>query len=187
MAALARALSVDSLTQGSVVDDVPWGVNPAPLGIVLTNACDFEWEKASYVVVAALGEARAIIQASSEFRNKLENVSSEELSKRKWTTLANLAQGWINNSAVMRYFTVDAEAPLNLGPLCVDFQWLLSMPINEAKRCRVVAQLPSPDREHMIVHFSAYVSRIAVDRLDDGRLSTLTAQLCSPYRPVPGG
>ena len=167
------------LNQGSVVDKLPWNFNPAPLGLVLTNECDFDLDKASYVTVAALVNAHDVLHASKEFND----MEAGPLSRKQWNGLTKRLKRWIHNTEIRRYFLVDASC-LELPPLFADFQNLLTVPTRDARRCQVVAELPTPYREKCIMHFASYVSRIPVDRVGTVGEERLVAELARPYAPT---
>ncbi len=164
-----------------MLDGVPWGLDAAPLGIALTNTCDLEYDKADFLILAALKPAKAIIQTSKDFSNKLHGAEGDTLKRGAWDSLTDLLEDFIHNASVRRYYFVDARATLDLEPLFVDFQHLISVPIAQARALPQMAVLPSPDREKLVVHFAAYSSRIGVDRQPAGNVVTLTALLTHPY------
>ncbi|MGH2959784.1 MAG: hypothetical protein ACRDKE_09275 [Solirubrobacterales bacterium] len=175
-----------ALTQGSVIDQLPWPVVVAtedpPLGIVLTGACDLQWEKASFVLIAGLLEARPIIQGTIEFQERIASADAQNfISKNKWKSVHNWTKVWVHNEGVLRYFTIDADV-LALPTMCVDFQMLLTMPVGQAREREIIAELPTPDREKMIVHFSSYLCRIGVDRPGDVETATLINGVCDPFK-----
>jgi hypothetical protein len=173
--------SSGEIDQGSVLDGVPWGLEAPPLGIAITNTCDLEHDKADFLTLAALKPARDIIQASKEFRNKLDGAQGEALKRRAWDSLVELLEDFIHNASVRRYYFVDGRAALDLDPLFVDFQHLISVPIAQARSLPQMAMLGSPDREKLVVHFAAYSSRIGADRQPSGNVAELTALLTHPY------
>jgi hypothetical protein len=63
----------------------------------------------------------------------------------------------------------------------VDFQFVLSIPIVEIEKLNKIAQLSSPFVEQMIVHFSSYTSRIAVDRCETPQKDEIISKLIEPY------
>lgn len=169
------------IDQGSVLDGIPWNLEAAPLGIALSNSCDLEHDKADFVIVAALKPAKAVVQSSSQFRNKLDGVQGRTLRKKAWESLLELLEDFIHNASVRRYFFLDGRAALDLEPLLVDFQQLISLPIATARNLPLMATLPSPDREKLVIHFAAYTSRIGTDRQPEQRVVELTELLTDPY------
>jgi hypothetical protein len=169
------------LDQGSVLDGVPWNLESPPLGIALSNTCDFEHDKADFVILAALKPAKEIIQSSSEFRNKLDGAQDRALRRRAWESLLEILQDFLHNNSVRRYFFLDGRVALDLDPLLVDFQQLVSVPVAMARSLPHMATLPSPDREKLVVHFASYTSRIGTDRQPEGRVTELTELLTDPY------
>jgi hypothetical protein len=182
MSSLEKARAESVLTQGSVLDEVPWGLDPNPLGIVLTNPCDLTWEKASFLLLAALKPAREIIQSSREFKERVQSAQDNELSGNKWERLERHLSEFALNAGIRRWFLVEADV-LELEPLFVDFQHLIAVPFEKLSSPRIVAVLPSPDREKMIVHFAGYTSRIGVDDPDEENMRRIVAALASPFRP----
>lgn len=173
--------SSGEIDQGSVLDGVPWGLDAAPLGIALTNTCDLEHDKADFLILAAVKPAKDIIQASREFRSKLDGAQGEALRRKAWDSLVELLDDFIHNASVRRYYFLDGRDALDLEPLFVDFQHLISVPIGQARSLPQMAVLGSPDREKLVVHFAAYSSRIGVDRQPTDRVAELTALLTHPY------
>lgn len=169
------------LDQGSVLDGVPWNLEAAPLGITLSNTCDLEHDKADFVILAALKPAKDVIQSSSEFQNKLDGVQGRALRRRAWDSLLELLQDFLHNNSIRRYFFLDGREALDLEPLLVDFQQLVSVPLATARNLPLMAILPSPDREKLVVHFAAYTSRIGTDREREGRVTELTELMTDPY------
>ncbi len=179
---MAALVAGGEFTQGAVLDDLPWGLRDGPLGIVLTNPCDLVWEKASYVVVAALIDAKDVIQSSKEAGAILGgDDGSGGLSRNQWVRLEKVLKQYVYNADITRYFLVEARV-LTLPPLMIDFQNVLSVPIRQVSR-DVQAVLPSPYREQMIVHYASYVSRIAVDRVEGAELDALIRELAVPHTP----
>lgn len=167
--------------QGSVFDGVPWNLPAAPLGIAITNTCDLEHDKADFVILAAMKPAKEIIQASSEFRSKLEGADGLALKRRAWDSLLEMLADLVHNASIRRYYFLDCRGALGLDPVLVDFQQLISVPIERARSLPFVAALPSPDREKLVVHFASYASRIGVDRQLPARIAELTTLLTHPY------
>lgn len=178
---MAKLVAAGRLDQGVVLDGIPWGIEGPPLGIVLTSTCDLEWGKADFLTFAALKPAKAILQASKEFRGKLQGANGNELTRPAWNSLVQRLQGFIHNADIARYFFLEAGEALGLQPPFADFQHLISVPVERARAFPVRATLASPYREKLIMHFSAYSARIGVDRLGDAHAETLAALLAEPY------
>ena len=170
------------VNQGSVLNDLPWRLENAPLGIALTNACDLEHDKADFVTLAALKPAKAIIQSSREFRNKVEEADGARIGRKAWNSLAVLVRDFIHNASIRRYYLLDPRSQLEIDLVLVDFQHLISIPIEHARGLPQVAVLPSPDRENLVVHYAAYSSRVGVFRQPDDQVTELTELLTEPYR-----
>lgn len=158
---------VDSIAQGSVLLGVDWGLNPNPLSIVLSNECDLINGKASYIIVAALVAAKETITESEEYKNKVQGITDNELSKGKWDTLKKFLDGYIYNKGVTRYYFIDPAEAIDAPCFLVDFQHIQSIPIEDTDCLEVVASLPSPFKEQMMVQFASYTARIPVDRESD--------------------
>jgi len=173
----------DNITQGTIVDNVPWGIENAPLGIVLTNACDVEWDKASYLLIASLLPAKDILQNSKEFEQITQSASEEnKLSRSKSKSLANFLRDFIHNTNIVRYFFIDPTPVYpSLPHFFIDFQHLITMPYHDRTSLTTVAQLDTPHREKLILHFSSYVSRIAVDRISQSTYQETVSALSDPY------
>jgi hypothetical protein len=181
---MARLVASEGLDQGAVLDDIPWGEEfeeNAPLGIVLTSTCDLEHGHADFVILAALKPAQAVIQASREFRNKVEGAAGNALNRRPWDSLVGLLEDFVHNANIQRYFFVEAQAALGQPPLLADFQHVVSISLGRARACPVLATLPSPFREQLVTHFAAYSSRIGVERTPQPEVTALTDELADPY------
>jgi len=164
-----------------VLDGIPWGIEQPPLGIVLTSTCDLELGKADFLTLAALKPAKAILHASKEFRGKVQGFKGNELTRPAWDSLVQRLKNYIHNADIGRYFFIEAGDALGLQPLFADFQHLVSVPVERAPEFMVRATLASPYREKLITHFSAYSSRIGVDRITDSEADGLVSFLAEPY------
>ena len=169
------------LSQGTIVDNVEWGLNPNPLGVVLSNACDLEWDKASFILIACLIPAGETIQLSKEFIDKRGDVLSDNtISRSRWETLTKYLTGYIHNVNINRYFFVDPTKVIDCPYLLVDFQKLLTIPVEQKESLMIVGNVPSPHKEKMIMHFASYVSRIGVDRVDQDQTALISTSMLNP-------
>lgn len=172
----------DKITQGTIVDNVPWALEEAPLGIVLTNACDVQWDKASFILIAPLLPAKDILQNSHEFIQVVKNSEDNELSKSKTKSLNSFLNKFIHNINIARYFFIDPTPVYSSLPhLLVDFQNLLTIPYSKVNSLNIIAQLDSPHREKLILHFASYISRIAVDRVDEESYQDTLKAISEPF------
>jgi hypothetical protein len=177
----------DEIKQGMIVDRIPWPLEgPKPLGIVLSNPCDLEHNKASYLIVAALIPAKETIQLTNEFINRIQNPSPENhaISKKKWDSISDLLESYIHNKNIVRYYFIDARPIIESPLFFVDFQLIISIPIDNANHLEKIAQLPSPFVEQMIMHFSSYTSRIGSDRLENDQVEEILTLLAHPYHKI---
>jgi len=172
------------ITQGTILDNIPWGLDPSPLGVVLSNPCDLEWGKASYILIASLVPARETIQLTKEFQQQVQNLKEKVVSPNKWDKLSKFFKPFINNQNITRYFFVDPTKVFDAPLFFVDFQHLFTLPFSKVTELEVIAKLPSPHREKMIVHFSSYISRIGVDREDQEETKIFINHLAEPYRQL---
>lgn len=157
------------LTQGGILD---LG-DDSPLHIILSNACDLEHGKCSFIVLAALVPAVEVIKANKEYSE----ISNGELSGKQGKRLRKLVERFVYNKDVSRYYFIDPSAVLDSEALFVDFQNIKSVRISEATEGEVVAKLRSPLVEQMMMHFVSYVARIPSDRADDDYISRLIDRL----------
>jgi hypothetical protein len=173
----------DLIKQGMIVDRIPWSIEgPKPLGIVLSNPCDLEHNKASYLLLAALISAKTTLQLTNEFQEKVKNNNEEHYLKRKsWKSLSEFIKDSIHNKYITRYYFIDPRPIIEDPPFFVDFQFVLSIPIVASNLLDKVAQLSSPFVEQMIMHFAAYTSRIACDRADDSQVERMVTEIAEPY------
>ena len=160
--------ALENITQGSIVDGVDFGFGENnPLGIVLSNACDFINDKMGYVLFASLVPAKNVILESKEFKNRVDGVEDHKLSKNKWSKIKPFLDDYIFNKSVSRYYFIKMEPVLESPPLFVDFQHIVSIPYAETHRLENLAQLNTPYREQMMVQFASYTARIPIDRIND--------------------
>lgn len=169
-----------TIAQGSILFGVNWGLDPNPLSIVLTNECDIVNGKASYIIVAALVGAKDTITESKEYKDKTEGVVNNEVKNKTWKTLQNFLNGYIYNKNVTRYYFIDPGEAIEVPYLLVDFQHIQSIPIESIDSYDVVAQLPTPFKEQMMVLFASYTARIPVDREED--TTKIIENLIEPYK-----
>lgn len=171
----------ENITQGSIVDGVDFGFGENnPLGIVLSNACDFINDKMGFVLLASLIPAKNVILESKEFKNRVAGVGEDhKLSKTKWNSkIKPFLDDYIFNKGVSRYYFINMEPILESPPLFVDFQHVVSVPFAEINILENLAQLDSPYREQMMVQFASYTARIPIDRIND--TSDLAKNLIEP-------
>lgn len=157
----------DKITQGSIVSGVSWGNgdNDPPLSIVLSNACDFENNKLSYLTVAALIPAKETLEATKEYRSKVEGADeSFAMKKSAWEKFIVYLQGFIHNKNISRYFLIDTKPTIDAPILLADFQRIMSIPADKAEELICEGQLDHPHVEKMISHFVSYMGRIPTDR-----------------------
>ena len=160
--------ALENITQGSIVDGVDFGFGENnPLGIVLSNACDFINDKLGYVLFASLVPAKSVILESKEFKNKVEGIVDHKLGKNKWGKIKQFLDDYIFNKGVSRYYFINMEPVLESPPLFVDFQHIVSVPYTEIYKLENLAHLNSPYREQMMVQFASYTARIPIDRIND--------------------
>ena len=169
----------DERAQGAILDGVDWGLDPNPLSIVLSNECDLVNRKASFLIVAALVEAKETITESEEYKNKTQGITDNEVGRNKWETIKKFLDGYIYNKGITRYFFINPAEAIDAPCLLVDFQHIQSIPIEDTGDIEVVAQLPTPFKEQMMVQFASYTARIPVERDEDttGIIETLIEPL----------
>jgi len=156
------------ITQGTVIDGVNWGPDDDSLGIVLTNECDFENDKAGFVIAAALVPAADTIQLSKEFLSRMSGLDDSAIIKKKrWDSIQSWLETFIYNKNVSRYYLIRPGKDMDWPLFFVDFQHIISIPISSVASLQSIAQLPSPYKEQMMVQFASYIARIPVDREED--------------------
>jgi hypothetical protein len=177
----------EQIKQGMIVDQIPWSLDgPKPLGIILSNPCDLEHDKASYLLLAALIPAKETLQRAKEFKNKIQGAGEDyQLNgSKQWKGLTEFIESFIHNKNIVRYYFIDPRPVIEAPLFFVDFQLILSIPISESPVLSKVAQLSSPFVEQMIIHFASYTSRIASDRVDDLQLKEITDKIAEPYHII---
>lgn len=156
-----------TITQGTIIDGINWGNEDDFLGIVLSNACDFENNKLGYIIVAALIPAKETLQETKEYKNYFKDNKSLNVKGKKG--LSNFLEGFIHNKNVGRYYFIDPEPIFEGEPLLVDFQRVLSVPFAEDNNFEIFAQLKHPFIEQMMMHFTSYTARIPSDRVSEDK------------------
>lgn len=176
--------ALDKITQGSIIDGVDWGLGDEnPLSIVLSNACDLEHRKCSFLIVLALLPASETLSNSKEFISKVESADNNKgLGSKAWNSLCEFLKGYIHNKNICRYYFFDPRPELDVEPLVVDFQMIRSVPFAKIGELERLAQLSSPFVEQMVVHFAGYTARIPSDRVDDDEEKKLLAELTCGYK-----
>lgn len=154
------------LNQGAIVDGIDWGVEDNPLGVVLSNACDLEHGKSSYIIVAAIVSAKDTISNTKEYLS-IANEETKSLTSNQKKALRELLGRYIHNKDICRYYFFDTEPIIDLGLSLVDFQRITSIDWETANNLEVIAQLSHPFVEQMMMRFVAYTSRIPSDRVDN--------------------
>ena len=168
------------LHQGAVIYGVDWGVEDSPLSIILSSECDILNDKASFLIVAMLLPAKETLTQSKEYINKASGAKDDLLAAKAWKSLCDFLEGYIYNKGITRYYFIDPRDAIDAPYLLVDFQHITSIPIDSAKELEIVAQLPSPYKEQMVVQFASYTARIPVER--DPDISPITEFLASPLK-----
>jgi len=172
----------EQIRQGMIVDQIPWDIDgPKPLGIILSNSCDLEHNKASFLLIAALIPAKETLQASNEFQDKIQGSGDYQLSKKQWDSLYRLIENYIHYKNIVRYYFIDPRPVIEEPMFFVDFQFIISVPFDKSSLLDRVAQLSSPFVEQMITHFTAYTSRIASERYDDFQSEEVVTKIAEPY------
>lgn len=156
---------INQLTQGSIVDGINWGDEDNPVSIVLSNACDLEHEHASYLIVAALYPASAIIGNSREYKGMTNQDGFSASSKKQKIAVENKLSDYIHHRNINRYYFIDCTASDLDMFMMVDFQRILSLPIDIKNSLIPIAQLNTPLKEQMMMQFVSYTSRIPTDRV----------------------
>jgi hypothetical protein len=171
------------ITQGSIIDGVDWNLgDDNPLSIVLSNACDIEHEKSSYLIVIALLPAVEILSVSKEFKSKTSTANANKaLAKGAWRSLTEFLTAYIHNKNITRYYFIDPTPIIDSQILMADFQLIKSIDIHDASNFENIAHLSNPFLEQMIIHFASYTARIPSDRVDAQTETNLINELACGY------
>lgn len=157
--------NIEELTQGTIVGNVNFGYEEDLVGIVLSNGCDLEHNHASYLIIAALYPASSIISSSREYLGLIDKNGYESSSSRQKTRVKEKLSDYIHHRAINRYYFIDCtECELGMY-MMIDFQQIISIPINEKSNLKPIANLCTPLKEQMIMQFVSYTSRIPTDRV----------------------
>lgn len=174
----------ENITQGSIVSGVDWGRgedNPA-LSIVLSNACDIEHEKLSFLIVAALVPAKETLMATKEYKSIVDSADDEYgLKDKSWKAFVNYLTNFIHNKGIGRYFFLDPSPVIDAPLLLVDFQQVLSLEVNTIEDLTNEGQLDHPHTEKMMAHFVGYTGRVPSDRVDEPKEADYIKELRGEY------
>ena len=173
-----------NITQGSIVSGVDWGRsedNPA-LSIVLSNACDFEHDKLSFLIVAALVPAKDTLMATKEYKSKVIDADENKgLTRKMWDSFITYLMNFIHNKVISRYFFLDPSPVIDAPLLLVDFQQILSLDVDEMSDLINEGQLDHPHVEKMMAQFVGYTGRIPSNRVDNLQEATYLQELRGEY------
>lgn len=177
-------LALEQITQGSIVDGVDWGLGEEnPLSIVLSNACDIENGKCSFLIVLALLPAQEILSDTKEYKEKVSMANAKfEIAGKAWKSFCSYLEAFIYNRNVCRYYFFDPQPVVDAPPFVVDFQMIKSMDYSEIGVLENLGQLCSPFVEQMVMHFAGYVSRIPSDRVEESQKEEYIRELAGKYR-----
>ena len=174
----------ENITQGSIVSGVDWGRgedDPA-LSIVLSNACDFEHDKLSFLIVAALVPAKETLMSTKEYKSKVEPADEEKaLKKKPWESFVTYLTSFIHNINVGRYYFFDPTPVIEAPLLLVDFQQVRSLDVDVMDTLTNEGQLDHPHIEKMMAHFVGYTGRVPTDRADSPMEATYLEELRGDY------
>ena len=164
-------------TQGTIVDGIDWGDELNPLSIVLSNACDLEHGHCSYILFAALVDAKAVLTSSKEFQSSLND------GKISTKTAKKFFEKYIHNKEIGRYYFFDPSPVIDAGYLLVDFQRICSVKYNAETidKLEKIGQLKHPFVEQMMMRFVAYTSRIPSDRVDENKVDEYVTNLSKNF------
>lgn len=154
-----------SLTQGSILEGVDFGYDNNPLCIVLSNACDFEHDKLSFVVVAALVEAKQTLLISKEYKNITGDKVYSELNSKQREKVRAYIKEFVYNKRVSRYYFFNPEPVLDCPCLLVDFQQIKSFSKDALNSVNVIGELNHPFIEQLMMRFASYIARIPSDSI----------------------
>ena len=169
------------ITQGTIVDGVDWGRGEYnPLSIVISNACDLEHGKSSFLLVAALESATDVLQQTTEFIGKTNGTN--ELTKKQWKALRDFLLNYIHNKNVCRHFFFDPRPTIDMECLLVDFQQIKSVEKEKIPFLSIEGQLNHPFVEQMMMRFTSYTSRIPTDRVTPEMEEIYLRELTQGYR-----
>lgn len=171
-----------TITQGTIIDGVDWGRGDLnPLSIVLSNACDLEHDKSNFLIVAALESAADVIQQTKEFNGKVKDFVGKTPSKGQRKALRDFLLNYIHNKNICRFYFFDPRPIIDLGCLIVDFQQVMSVDYDKSQSFSLEGQLNHPFVEQMMMHFTSYTSRVAVDRVNEDMENLYFSELAEGY------
>lgn len=162
----------ENLTQGTILHGVDFGYGEYnPLCIVLSNACDFEHDKLSFVLLAVLDPAKETLENSKEVKALIGENGIEGMTKKSKEALLKLYSEKINNKTIGRYYFMDPKPVIDMDPLLVDFQHVISFDYDKLKafvdngKIVILGRMNHPFVEQMMLQYVGYTGRVPSDRV----------------------
>lgn len=156
----------EKLVQGSILDGIDWDGDDL-LSIVISNACDIENGKISFLMIAALQPAHEVLTNTREY----ENLRTGNINRKKQEKIKAYFEDFIHNKKICRYYFFDPMPAIDMEPMVVDFQHIKSVLLDDIIHLEVIGRLKSPFIEQMMMRFVSYTARIPSDRADDIQVS----------------
>jgi len=161
------------IRQGSIIHGVNfgYGIDRSPLGIVLTDQCDLQNGKCSFLIVAALYDASDRLFNTKEFQNIFQNAENDGEGKKilKKKTVKGFLEKFVTNKNITRFYFIDPRPCIDefTPGLVVDFQHIISVPYSDDLKFDIYCDLDHPFIEQMMMQFVSYTARIPSNRVTD--------------------
>jgi len=170
----------ENLTQGTILYGVDFGYGEYnPLCIVLSNACDFENDKLSFIILAILVPAKETLRNSKEVCAIYKEKEWADLTRREKDAICNIYTDKIHNKSIGRYYFFNPKPIIDMDPLLVDFQHVRSFEYSTFKKSvdngkiQVLGRLDHPFVEQMMMQYAGYTGRVPSDRLSSEKVQEL--------------
>ncbi len=151
----------ENFTQGTILYGVDFGYGENnPLCVVLSNACDFEHDKLSFIVLAILDPAKETLRNSKEVCAVFKDKEFDALTSGEKKSLHNIYIDKIYNKSIGRYYFFDPRPIIDMDPLLVDFQHVYSVDYNKIKKnidngkIKILGKINHPFVEQMMMQLS---------------------------------
>ncbi len=174
----------ERLMQGTILYGVDFGYGEFnPPCVVLSNACDLEHGKVSFIVLAILVPAKETLRETKEVNGLIDGKDISLLKDRAKKSLLKIYTDRIHNKIVGRYYFFDPRPVMNMDPLLVDFQHVCScdysnlLQLISNGKVRLIGQLDHPYVEQMMMQYAGYMGRVPADRLTEEETEKVVGEL----------
>jgi hypothetical protein len=184
--------NAQEIDQGLILDGVYfYAIDEVRPAFVLTPACDIAQQKADFLQVSAVWEAREVLQefVQDPWRKHLSKADGTllngPLSKNKEDWLVDRIKELIAQRFQRWHWL--APIPGTASPLVIDFQLVQSVSFPDLTHARILAELASPFREQVPARYAAYMGRVGTPDLPQQQITQWAKDAVGVLFPAPQG